>query len=116
MTKLHGVVRHGQRGCPRGSFVCAQWSSAATRRFANNIATTPARERNITARTARKCGMSPFSVPIFREENAPMLEAVQTSMGDADRFREFEPVMLHTDSGALRARRELDKLLAAEAK
>ncbi len=52
----------------------------------------------------------------FDEEDAPMLEAVQESMGDADRFWEFEPVMLHTDSGALRARRELDRLLAAEAK
>jgi hypothetical protein len=43
-----------------------------------------------------------------------MLEAIQESLGDAENFWNLNPVMLHTDSGALRARRELDKLIAAE--
>jgi vanillate O-demethylase monooxygenase subunit len=50
----------------------------------------------------------------FKEEDQPMLEAVQRSMGDAD-FWAQKPVILAVDAGAIRARRRLMKLRRDEA-
>lgn len=53
-----------------------------------------------------------LSVP-FTNEDLPMLEAQQKMMGDAD-FWSLKPVLLAGDAGAVRARRLLDKMIAAE--
>jgi vanillate O-demethylase monooxygenase subunit len=55
-----------------------------------------------------------LSIP-FTDEDLPMLEAQQQMMGDAD-FWSLKPVLLPGDAGAVRARRVLDKLIAAEQK
>jgi vanillate O-demethylase monooxygenase subunit len=49
----------------------------------------------------------------FDEEDAPMIEAVQSRMGTAD-LLDLNPVLLRTDAGAIRARRILHKRLALE--
>ena len=49
----------------------------------------------------------------FDHEDAPMLEAVQHEMGGAD-FWDIATVMLRTDAGAVRVRKHLGKLIAAE--
>jgi vanillate O-demethylase monooxygenase subunit len=49
----------------------------------------------------------------FQDEDAPMIEAQQRNTGERD-FWDFGPVLLSTDSGAVRARRVLEKLIAAE--
>ncbi|AYC32330.1 aromatic ring-hydroxylating dioxygenase subunit alpha [Pseudomonas cavernae] len=49
----------------------------------------------------------------FRHEDLPMLEAQQQMMGDAN-FWDLKPVLLVGDAGAIRARRVLDRLIAAE--
>lgn len=50
---------------------------------------------------------------VFIEEDEPMIEAVQQSLGDTD-FWEAAPISLASDAGAIRARRELAKLRQAE--
>jgi vanillate O-demethylase monooxygenase subunit len=50
----------------------------------------------------------------FRNEDEPMIEAVQHNMHGADLWAE-KPVMLSTDNAAVRARRIVDKMIAAEA-
>jgi len=50
---------------------------------------------------------------VFNEEDQPMIEAVQRAMRDRDFWRE-EPVILHVDAAAIRARRRLMKLRAEE--
>lgn len=49
----------------------------------------------------------------FTDEDLPMLEAQQNTMG-AEEFWDLKPVLLVGDAGAIRARRVLDRLLAAE--
>jgi vanillate O-demethylase monooxygenase subunit len=49
----------------------------------------------------------------FATEDAPMLEAQQRVMGDAD-FWSLKPVLLPGDAAAVRARRVLDMLIKAE--
>lgn len=49
----------------------------------------------------------------FSTEDLPMLEAQQNAMGDAE-FWSLKPVLLVGDAGAIRARRVLDRLIAAE--
>jgi vanillate O-demethylase monooxygenase subunit len=55
-----------------------------------------------------------LSVP-FATEDLPMLEAQQQMMGDAG-FWSLKPVLLAGDAGAIRTRRVLDSLIAAERK
>lgn len=55
---------------------------------------------------------SAVEVP-FSTEDLPMLEAQQLSMGGSN-FWELKPVLLVGDSGAVRARRVLDKLIDSE--
>ncbi|MEI9852699.1 MAG: aromatic ring-hydroxylating dioxygenase subunit alpha [Sphingomonas sp.] len=45
----------------------------------------------------------------FKNEDQPMLEAVQREMGDAD-FWDLKPVILHVDGAGIRARRHLARL------
>jgi hypothetical protein len=49
----------------------------------------------------------------FLMEDLPMLELQQRNMGGQD-FWDLKPVLLAGDAGGVRARRALDKLLAAE--
>jgi phenylpropionate dioxygenase-like ring-hydroxylating dioxygenase large terminal subunit len=49
----------------------------------------------------------------FNDEDLPMLEAQQQMMGDTP-FWDLKPVLLIGDAGAIRARRVLDRLIAAE--
>jgi hypothetical protein len=49
----------------------------------------------------------------FADEDLPMLEAQQGMMGDAS-FWDLKPVLLVGDAGAIRARRVLDRMIAAE--
>lgn len=49
----------------------------------------------------------------FTQQDKPMLEAQQRRIGSAD-FWSLKPVLLQGDAGAVRVRRALDKLIAAE--
>lgn len=49
----------------------------------------------------------------FRTEDLPMLQAQQNMMGGSE-FWDLKPVLLVGDAGAVRARRTLDRLIAAE--
>ncbi|HSV84822.1 MAG TPA: aromatic ring-hydroxylating dioxygenase subunit alpha [Ramlibacter sp.] len=49
----------------------------------------------------------------FVEQDKPMLEAQQASVGDRD-LLEMNPVLLHTDAGSVRIRRTLRKLIQNE--
>lgn len=49
----------------------------------------------------------------FAGEDSPMLAAQQQRIGDAD-FWDLQPVLLSIDTGAVRVRRRMDELLAAE--
>ncbi|RJF84192.1 aromatic ring-hydroxylating dioxygenase subunit alpha [Azospirillum cavernae] len=53
-----------------------------------------------------------LSVP-FRTEDLPMLEAQQNAIGDAD-FWSLKPILLAGDAAGVRARRVLERLIAAE--
>ncbi|MES2260898.1 MAG: aromatic ring-hydroxylating dioxygenase subunit alpha [Pseudomonadota bacterium] len=53
-----------------------------------------------------------LAVP-FTNEDLPMLEAQQQMMGDATLW-ELKPVLLPGDAGAVRARRQLDQMIAGE--
>jgi len=50
----------------------------------------------------------------FEQEDKPMLEKQQARMGTADLWS-LEPILLSTDAPAVRARRRLDTLIAAQA-
>lgn len=52
-------------------------------------------------------------VQAFDHEDKPMVEAVQTRMGDRP-FWDMKPMLLPTDAGAVRSRRKLDGLIKAE--
>lgn len=54
-----------------------------------------------------------FLQQAFVHEDAPMLEAQQRKLGDRD-FWGMRPVLLTTDSGAIRARRTLEALMRKE--
>jgi phenylpropionate dioxygenase-like ring-hydroxylating dioxygenase large terminal subunit len=58
--------------------------------------------------------IKPIIEHAFIHEDKPMLEAQQRRLGSAD-FWSFKPVLLAGDAGAVRARRKLDALIAAEA-
>ena len=49
----------------------------------------------------------------FSEEDKPMIEAQQRMMGDAE-LMDLDPVLLPTDNAAVRVRRVLDRLVAAD--
>lgn len=58
-------------------------------------------------------GIRAFVSNIFATEDKPMLEAQQARMGTPDLWA-TNPVMLPIDSGAVQARRILDRLIKAE--
>jgi len=51
----------------------------------------------------------------FHDQDEPIIEAVQRSMGDMTDLDELNPVLLKTDSAPAMARRTLKRLIAAEA-
>lgn len=55
-----------------------------------------------------------MTLKAFAGEDKPMIEAQQERMGTAD-FWELKPALFSVDSGAVRARRRIDAMLAAEA-
>jgi vanillate O-demethylase monooxygenase subunit len=57
--------------------------------------------------------IKPMIEHVFMHEDKPMLEAQQRRMGPAE-FWALKPVLLAGDAGAVRARRKLDALIAAE--
>ncbi|HVW67922.1 MAG TPA: aromatic ring-hydroxylating dioxygenase subunit alpha, partial [Steroidobacteraceae bacterium] len=50
----------------------------------------------------------------FREQDEPMIEAVQSSMGATSDLDSLDPLLLRTDGAPVAARRILQKLIAAE--
>ncbi len=58
--------------------------------------------------------IKPLIERAFIHEDKPMLEAQQRRLGSAE-FWSLKPVLLAGDAGAVRARRKLDALIAAEA-
>lgn len=50
---------------------------------------------------------------IFEEEDGPMIEAVQSRMGNHDLF-DLKPLLLKTDEAAIRVRRKMTAMLKAE--
>ena len=50
---------------------------------------------------------------IFTTEDEPIVRAQQARIGDAD-FWSLKPVLLRTDEGAVRVRRRMEALIAAE--
>jgi len=50
----------------------------------------------------------------FREQDEPMIEAVQRNMGTVTELDELDPLLLRTDSAPVMARRVLQRLIAAE--
>ncbi len=59
--------------------------------------------------------MKPFLIlkSVFAGEDSPMLAAQQQRIGNAD-FWDLQPALLPIDAGAVRVRRRMDELLAAE--
>jgi phenylpropionate dioxygenase-like ring-hydroxylating dioxygenase large terminal subunit len=55
-----------------------------------------------------------LAIKAFATEDKPMIEAQQERMGTAD-FWELKPALFSVDNGAVRARRRIDAMLAAEA-
>ena len=51
--------------------------------------------------------------PVVVDEDGAMLKIIQERMGDAP-FESFNPVMFHIDTGAVRVRRILERMVAAE--
>ncbi|MFM9971669.1 MAG: hypothetical protein ACKVQK_25085, partial [Burkholderiales bacterium] len=51
--------------------------------------------------------------PVVVDEDGAMLEVIQARMGDAP-FESFDPVMFHIDTGAVRVRRILDRMVKEE--
>jgi hypothetical protein len=70
--------------------------------------------RSFAISEAANAHIKPKIERVFTHEDKPMLEAQQRRMGEAD-FWALKPVLLAGDAGAVRARRRLDALIAAEA-
>jgi vanillate O-demethylase monooxygenase subunit len=51
----------------------------------------------------------------FHEQDKPMIEGVQTRMGDRE-LLSMRPILLATDAAAIRARRLLAAMIEAEAR
>lgn len=69
--------------------------------------------RNFAVAPGANEAIRPIIERAFRQEDKPMLEAQQRRIGAAD-FWSLKPVLLPGDAGAVRARRKLDALVAAE--
>jgi phenylpropionate dioxygenase-like ring-hydroxylating dioxygenase large terminal subunit len=50
----------------------------------------------------------------FREQDEPIIEAVQRSMGETGDLDSLNPILLRTDGAPVMARRTLQRLIAAE--
>lgn len=69
--------------------------------------------RNFAVNAQANAAIRPLIEFAFSQQDKPMLEAQQRRIGDAD-FWSLKPVMLAGDVGAVRVRRRLDALIAAE--
>lgn len=70
--------------------------------------------RNFAIDPLANAAIRPMVEHAFSQQDKPMLEAQQRRIGDAD-FWSLKPVLLASDAGAVRVRRKLDALIAAEA-
>lgn len=70
--------------------------------------------RNFAIDPHANAAIKPIVEFAFAQQDKPMLEAQQRRIGTAD-FWSLKPVLLASDAGAVRARRKLDALIAAEA-
>jgi phenylpropionate dioxygenase-like ring-hydroxylating dioxygenase large terminal subunit len=70
--------------------------------------------RNFAISAEANAAIRPLIEFAFSQQDKPMLEAQQRRIGDAE-FWSLKPVLLAGDAGAVRARRKLDALIAAEA-
>src|SRR3546814_18327084 len=50
---------------------------------------------------------------VFAAEDKPMIELQQSRIGDHD-FWDLNPILLRTDEGAVRVRRQLDQMIRSE--
>jgi vanillate O-demethylase monooxygenase subunit len=69
--------------------------------------------RNFAADPNANAAIKPIIEFAFSQQDKPMLEAQQRRVGSAE-FWSLRPVLLPSDAGAVRARRKLDALIAAE--
>lgn len=69
--------------------------------------------RNFAIDAKANAAIRPVIEFAFTQQDKPMLEAQQRRIGSAE-FWSLKPVMLAGDAGAVRARRRLDALIAAE--
>lgn len=69
--------------------------------------------RNFAIDAHANAAIRPIIEFAFSQQDKPMLEAQQRRIGDAA-FWSLKPIMLAGDAGAVRARRKLDALIAAE--
>ncbi len=70
--------------------------------------------RNFAIDAQANAAIRPIVEFAFTQQDKPMLEAQQRRIGAAE-FWSLKPVLLASDAGAVRARRKLDALIAAEA-
>lgn len=70
--------------------------------------------RNFAIDPHANAAIKPIVEFAFSQQDKPMLEAQQRRIGAAE-FWSLQPVLLRGDAGAVRARRKLDALIAAEA-
>lgn len=70
--------------------------------------------RNFAIDAQANAAIRPIIEFAFSQQDKPMLEAQQRRIGDAE-FWSLEPILLAGDAGAVRARRKLEALIAAEA-
>lgn len=69
--------------------------------------------RNFAIDPQANAAIKPMVEFAFAQQDKPMLEAQQRRIGTAE-FWSLKPVLLASDAGAVRARRKLDALIAAE--
>ncbi|WP_341887236.1 aromatic ring-hydroxylating dioxygenase subunit alpha [Variovorax sp. YR752] len=69
--------------------------------------------RNFAVNPHANAAIRPIVEFAFSQQDKPRLEAQQRRIGDAE-FWSLRPVLLASDAGAVRARRKLDALIAAE--
>lgn len=69
--------------------------------------------RNFAVNPHANAAIKPMVEHAFSEQDKPMLEAQQRRIGTAE-FWSLQPVLLPGDAGAVRVRRKLDSLVAAE--
>jgi phenylpropionate dioxygenase-like ring-hydroxylating dioxygenase large terminal subunit len=93
---------------PSAHWLTPETASTTHYFFAFGLPRAMGEDARVVVRLATEGLMQPF-----RDEDLPMLEAQQQVIGSAD-FWSLQPVMLPIDKGAVRARRIMERLIAAE--